>query len=43
MSGRRRNDYEEAKRAFLSREPSRLKRKDGYPSREELHERASLR
>ncbi len=39
----REENYEEAKRAFLSREPSRLKRKDGYPSREELHDRAGLR
>lgn len=39
----REQNYDEAKRAFLSREPAGLKRKDGYPSREELHDRAGLR
>lgn len=38
-------EYELAMRTFLSRKPSRLrlKRRGGYPSREELHERARLR
>ena len=39
----RERNYEEAKRAFLSREPVPLERKGEYPRREELHDRADLR
>jgi len=38
-------EYERAMRAFLAREPTRLRRRraGGYPSRKELHDRARLR
>lgn len=35
--------YEQSMTAYLARAPKRLKRKAGYPSREELHDRAGLR
>lgn len=35
--------YEEAMRDYLSRKPVRLKRMGSYPTREELHDRRSLR
>ena len=35
--------YEEAMREYLSRKPVRLKKTGGYPTREELHDRRSLR
>lgn len=40
---RRRQTYERAMRRYLSRQPVPLSRGDSYPSREELHDRASLR
>jgi hypothetical protein len=37
-------EYERAMRGFLARAPTRLKKRGSrYPSREELHERLSLR
>ena len=40
----REDEYEAAMESFLSREPRKLKWVDGSkPSREELHERSSLR
>lgn len=35
--------YQAALAKFLGRRPRRLKKGDGYPQREELHERAALR
>ena len=35
--------YEAAMREYLARRPARLKRSGRYPSRQELHERPSLR
>ena len=37
-------EYDEAMRRFLARRPVKLKREgDGYPSREEVHDRPGLR
>jgi len=35
--------YEDAKRRYLARAPSVVKHAGGYPTREELHDRANLR
>lgn len=35
--------YEAAMQAFLAQQPTNLKRAGGYPSRDELHDRALLR
>ncbi len=35
--------YQAAMEQFLARRPTRLKRRGGYPQREELHDRAGLR
>jgi len=35
--------YQAAMEQFLARRPRRLKQRGGYPSREELHDRAGLR
>jgi hypothetical protein len=35
--------YEDAMRRYLARAPSVLKETGGYPTREELHDRAGLR
>lgn len=37
------HEYEPAMRSYLSRAPRPLKRGGGYPSRDELHDRADLR
>ena len=44
QSMRQSREYERAMRQYLSRGPVRLKKRgSGYPSRDELHDRARLR
>ena len=41
MSGQ--ESYAESRRRYLTRPPELLKRSGGYPTRDEIHDRASLR